>query len=77
MSGLNYLERTSAAPTPECFAGRAFLVGSTQKQDVCLKTNLASLTNWKTIAWGYNWYILFLEKINTGTWPFRLGKSQI
>jgi hypothetical protein len=28
-------------------------------------------------ARGYNWATLFLGDINTGTWPFRLGESQI
>jgi hypothetical protein len=31
----------------------------------------------KPSAWGYNWASLFLWDINTGTWPFRLGKSRI
>jgi hypothetical protein len=28
-------------------------------------------------AWGYNWAILFLVDINTGTWPFKFEKSRI
>jgi hypothetical protein len=28
-------------------------------------------------ARGYNWATLFLGDINTGTWPSRLGKSQM
>jgi hypothetical protein len=28
-------------------------------------------------TWGYNWVTLFLEDINKGTWPFRLGESRI
>jgi hypothetical protein len=28
-------------------------------------------------ARGYNWAILFLEDINTGTWPSRLGESRM
>jgi hypothetical protein len=28
-------------------------------------------------AQGYNWATLFLEDINTGTWPSRLGESQM
>jgi hypothetical protein len=28
-------------------------------------------------ARGYNWTTLFLEDINTGTWPSRLGESQM
>jgi hypothetical protein len=28
-------------------------------------------------AQGYNWATLFLEEINMGTWPSRLGESQI
>jgi hypothetical protein len=28
-------------------------------------------------VWGYNWATLFLENINTGTWPSMLGQSRI
>jgi hypothetical protein len=28
-------------------------------------------------ARGYNWATVFLGDINTGTWPSRLGKSQM
>jgi hypothetical protein len=30
-----------------------------------------------TSARGYNWITLFLGDINTGTWPSRLGESQM
>jgi hypothetical protein len=31
----------------------------------------------KPIPRGYNWATLFLGDINTGTWPSRLGESQM
>jgi hypothetical protein len=31
----------------------------------------------KSSAWGYNWATLFLGNLNTGTWPSRLGESQM
>jgi hypothetical protein len=34
-------------------------------------------TKMEPSARGYNWVTLFLGDINTGTWPSRLGESQM
>jgi hypothetical protein len=39
--------------------------------------NVQEATEREPSARGYNWATLFLGDINTGTWPSRLGESQM
>jgi hypothetical protein len=60
----------SGAESSDVIAALEFLPALAIKgSSCCLKS--------KSSARGYNWTTLFLGVINTGTWPSRLGESQM